>query len=217
MLSAQSIVDRGGQHLGLVSRHRAPWADATLDSAALLVIEYGAMFVEATFEREAGFAGAYVLHRDKPQLGTRRVWPDGYTVRPDPVDPAPARWSVRSKRRSPSGPVPHRTRPAKTGLGDWLSGIREAVVPHGAAALRRTPTTTDRADALSAAGELYACPAALGCNGCATLDPHVLTPNHGRPWWSPGPKRCPVGPAGSDRPSRRVGRPDRSSGRPSGP
>jgi hypothetical protein len=34
-----------------------------------------------------GVAGAQVLRLDDPDLNKRRVWPDGFTVRPDPADP----------------------------------------------------------------------------------------------------------------------------------
>jgi uncharacterized protein YjbI with pentapeptide repeats len=49
-----------------------------------------ARFNEATFTSVngvEGVAGAQVLHLDDPDLNKRRVWPDGFTVRPDPADP----------------------------------------------------------------------------------------------------------------------------------
>jgi uncharacterized protein YjbI with pentapeptide repeats len=45
-----------------------------------------AWFGKATFQRRAMFRGAHVLHLDNPNV--RRVWPDGWTVRPDPTDPS---------------------------------------------------------------------------------------------------------------------------------
>ena len=35
-----------------------------------------------------GFAGARVLHVDNPDLNEHRVWPDGWTLRPDPARPS---------------------------------------------------------------------------------------------------------------------------------
>jgi hypothetical protein len=45
-----------------------------------------AEFGEATFQGHAGFDKAHVLHLDR--LDTVRVWPDGWTVYPDPTDPS---------------------------------------------------------------------------------------------------------------------------------
>jgi hypothetical protein len=49
-----------------------------------------AWFNEATFTRDnrgEGVAGAHVLRLDDSDLNKRRVWPNGFTVRPDTADP----------------------------------------------------------------------------------------------------------------------------------
>jgi uncharacterized protein YjbI with pentapeptide repeats len=46
-----------------------------------------AWFDGATFASVEGVFGARVLHLDDPDLNKRRVWPDGFTVHPDPGDP----------------------------------------------------------------------------------------------------------------------------------
>jgi uncharacterized protein YjbI with pentapeptide repeats len=49
-----------------------------------------AWFNDATFtgdNRGEGVAGAQVLRLDDSDLNQRRVWPNGFTVRPDPADP----------------------------------------------------------------------------------------------------------------------------------
>jgi hypothetical protein len=43
-------------------------------------------FTGATLRGNAGFDGAHVLRLDDLDLDMQRVWPDGFTVRPDPAD-----------------------------------------------------------------------------------------------------------------------------------
>jgi uncharacterized protein YjbI with pentapeptide repeats len=61
----------------------------------------GARFRGATFRRGAGFGGAQVLHLNNPGLNERRVWPDGYTVRPDPADPTRGTLVYREQAQEP--------------------------------------------------------------------------------------------------------------------
>jgi uncharacterized protein YjbI with pentapeptide repeats len=58
-------------------------------------------FFRAKFRGDAGFGGAQVLHLNNPGLNERRVWPDGYTVRPDPADPTRGTLVYREQAQEP--------------------------------------------------------------------------------------------------------------------
>ncbi len=85
-------------------------------------------FEQVTFPRDAGFdeapfhgdqgpvfPGARVLHLDDPDLS--RVWPDGYTVRPDPTDATRGTLIYTEQAEEPERAVPAWDRPAGNGLG----------------------------------------------------------------------------------------------------
>jgi uncharacterized protein YjbI with pentapeptide repeats len=90
---------------GVTFQSDAWFTRVTFQSDALFIeaptFEGGAWFGEARFQGDARFdeatstsgngveraAGTQVLHLDDPDLNERRVWPDGYTIRPDPADP----------------------------------------------------------------------------------------------------------------------------------
>jgi hypothetical protein len=81
-----------------------------------------ATFAGATFESGnggMGVAGATVLHLDDPDLNgsDHRVWPDGYTVRPDPADPTRGTLVHGGQAEEPEPPVSPPDRPADHGLG----------------------------------------------------------------------------------------------------
>ena len=79
-----------------------------------------AWFNDATFtddNRGEGVAGAHVLRLDDSDLNQRRVWPNGFTVRPDPADPTRGRLVRAEHVQEPERPSPHRTRPADDELG----------------------------------------------------------------------------------------------------
>jgi hypothetical protein len=81
-----------------------------------------ASFDEATFQGNASFggtiftsgnggmglAGARVLHMDSPDLNKRRVWPDGWTVRPDPAHPSHGTLVLAEQAVSPLDPTDNR-------------------------------------------------------------------------------------------------------------
>jgi hypothetical protein len=98
-LTGATLVDFG---FALVSVTQARFVGATFQGSAAFVgatFQGGAAFDKATFQGDAGFdkatfqgnAGfdkAQVLHLDGHALATHRVWPDGWTVHPDPTDPS---------------------------------------------------------------------------------------------------------------------------------
>jgi hypothetical protein len=49
-----------------------------------------------------------VLHLDDPELNSRRVWPDGYTIDPDSADPTRGTLvrAEQVERPEPAGPPP---------------------------------------------------------------------------------------------------------------
>jgi hypothetical protein len=63
-------------------------------------------FDKAIFEGDAGFDGAQVLHLDYPRLNNVRVWPVGYTVRPDPADPTRGTLVHSEQAEEPEPAVP---------------------------------------------------------------------------------------------------------------
>lgn len=67
-----------------------------------------ARFNDATFtsgNRDEGVAGAHVLHLDDSDPRKRRVWPNGFTVRPDTADPTRGTL-VRTEVEEPEPAVP---------------------------------------------------------------------------------------------------------------
>jgi hypothetical protein len=70
----------------------AAWfAGATFDGPAWFngaTFTGAARFMGATFTGPASFAGVTVLHLDDSSLDEGRLWPRGWTVRPDPADPS---------------------------------------------------------------------------------------------------------------------------------
>jgi hypothetical protein len=66
----------------------------------------GALFAGATFQGGALFDGAQVLHLDNPRLNNVRVWPVGYTVRPDPADPTRGTLVHAEQAEEPEPAVP---------------------------------------------------------------------------------------------------------------
>jgi uncharacterized protein YjbI with pentapeptide repeats len=84
--------------------------------------EGDARFDGATFTSDnggKGVAGAQVLYLDDPDLNKndRRVWPDGYTVRPDPADPTRGTVIYAGQAEEPEPAVPPPDRPTDNGLG----------------------------------------------------------------------------------------------------
>jgi hypothetical protein len=58
------------------------------DSANFSEATFAGSFTDATFAGDTkGVAEAHVLHLDDLDLNKRRLWPNGYTVCPDPADP----------------------------------------------------------------------------------------------------------------------------------
>jgi hypothetical protein len=57
-------------------------------------------------EVQVKVAGALVLHVDNPDLNNSRVWPDGYTVRPDWKDPTRGRLVRGGQTEEPQPAVP---------------------------------------------------------------------------------------------------------------
>ena len=108
---SQATFGRGTWFEGVIFGGAASF-DATFQGGTWLggaVIGDDAWFADATFQDDALFGEAHVLHFD--DLDLDRWWPDGWTVRPDPTDPRPARWSLRGRERAQAGgpPVrPHR-------------------------------------------------------------------------------------------------------------
>lgn len=74
------------------------FAEATFQSPA--------WFTTATFKDDAWFDGAQVLHLDYPRLNNVRVWPVGYTVRPDPADPTRGTLVHSEQAEEPEPAVP---------------------------------------------------------------------------------------------------------------
>jgi len=58
-----------------------------------------------------------VLDLDDPDLNKHRVWPDGYTIRPDPADPTRGTRVHTNQVEKAESAVPLSDRPADTGLG----------------------------------------------------------------------------------------------------
>jgi uncharacterized protein YjbI with pentapeptide repeats len=108
---------------------RAGFGGATFQSDALFgeaTFQVGAMFGGATFQGGAGFGGAtfqggagfggatfqgavafnaaHALHFDDPNM--RRVWPDGWAVRPDPTDPSRGTLVPAGQAKEPEPALP---------------------------------------------------------------------------------------------------------------
>jgi uncharacterized protein YjbI with pentapeptide repeats len=78
-----------------------------------------AWFNDATFQgdnRGEGVAGAQVLRLDDSDLNQHRVWPNGFTVRPDPADPTRGTLVPAEHAEEPE-PVSPPSDPTETGSG----------------------------------------------------------------------------------------------------
>jgi hypothetical protein len=117
------------------------WPNTSLDLTGAALVDFDfksvsvvqARFDGATFQGDAAFggatftsgnggmgvAGATVLHLDDPDLNgsDHRVWPDGYTVRPDPADPTRGSLVHEGQAEEPEPTALPSDRPADHGLG----------------------------------------------------------------------------------------------------
>jgi uncharacterized protein YjbI with pentapeptide repeats len=79
----------------------ATFGDAAFNEATF---QGGIGFDRATFQGRAVFDEVQVLHLDNPDL--KRVWPNGYSIRPDPADPTRGTLVRAEKAEEPEPAVP---------------------------------------------------------------------------------------------------------------
>ena len=110
-LTGAALVDFNFARVSVVRAwfNKATFHKAIFEGVAALsgaTFQRGVLISGATFQGGALFDGAQVLHLDYPRLNNVRVWPVGYTVRPDPADPTRGTLVHSEQAEEPEPAVP---------------------------------------------------------------------------------------------------------------
>ena len=106
------VTFEGDAWFGKVTFEGEAWFPTTFRGDAWFpeaTFQRAAWFGEATFHRASAFGGAHVLHID--YRDRHGMWPDGWTVLPDPTDPGRGTLVRAEQTEEPEPAAPHRIRP----------------------------------------------------------------------------------------------------------
>jgi uncharacterized protein YjbI with pentapeptide repeats len=109
---AKATIQGAADFAGATIQGAARFAEASFQGAAdfrRATFQHHADFRRATFPYHANFAEAHVLHLDNPN--GFRVWPDGWTVLPEPTDPSRGTLVRAEPMKEPEPTAPRPTTP----------------------------------------------------------------------------------------------------------